>query len=164
MKIDLLALKWICSESCPISAYKIEQDTAVKRASIVRYRSGESNLEKMPINNATKLSNYALKKMGEYKMIVNIDFKSENKSYNTTIEFEHLNDDNTEYIGGREVATAMVDIFSSSNIDHDLTSNYESYYTEDDIQDTSHIKAWFLDQIKYEYANSEIAEINLEEE
>jgi len=164
MKIDLLALKWICSERCPISAYKIEQDTAVKRASIVRYRSGESNLEKMPINNATKLSNYALKKMGEYKMIVNIDFKSENKSYNTTIEFEHLNDDNTQHIGGREVATAMVDIFSGSNIDHDLTSNYESYYTEDDIQDTNHIKAWFLSQIEHEYQEPKITEINIEED
>lgn len=164
MKIDLLALKWICSESCPISAYKIEQGTAVKRASIVRYRSGESNLEKMPINNATKLSNYALKKMGEYKMIVNIAFTAEGKNYSTTIQFEHLNDDNTQHIGGREVATAMVDIFSGNNIDHDLTSNYESYYTEDDIQDTNHIKAWFLSQIEHEYQEPEITEINIEED
>jgi hypothetical protein len=164
MKIDLLALKWICSESCPISAYKIEQDIAVKRASIVRYRSGESNLEKMPINNATKLSNYALQKMGEYKMIVNIDFKSENKSYNTTIEFEHLNDDNTEYVNDREVATARVDIFGGNDIDKDLSSNYESYYVEDDIQDADHIKAWFLSQIEHEYQEPKITEINIEEE
>lgn len=162
MKIDLLALKWICSESCPISAYKIEQDTAVKRASIVRYRSGESNLKKMPINNATKLSNYALKKMGEYKMIANIEFISENKNYSTTIQFEHLNDDNTEYVHGSEVATAMVDIFNGNDIDKDMVSNYESYYTEDDIQDDDHIKAWFLDQIKYEYQDAEITGITIE--
>ncbi|HJE96304.1 MAG TPA: hypothetical protein K8V00_01670 [Ligilactobacillus acidipiscis] len=101
---------------------------------------------------------------GDKTMIVNIEFNSGSKPYQTTIQFEHLNDDNVEYIGGREVSTAMVDIFNGNDIDKDLVSNYESYYTENDIQDAEHIKSWFLDQIKYEYTNSEIAEINLEEE
>lgn len=101
---------------------------------------------------------------GDKTMIVNIEFKSEEKNYSTTIQFEHLNDDNTEYVSGREVATAMVNIFSGNNINEDLVSNYESYYTEGDIQDADHIKTWFLNQIKYEYADSEITEINLEEE
>ena len=101
---------------------------------------------------------------GDKTMIVNIEFNSESNPYQTTIQFEHLNDDNVEYIGGREVATAMVDIFSGNNIDHDLTSNYESYYTEDDIQDTNHIKAWFLSQIEHEYQEPKITEINIEED
>lgn len=169
MKIDLLALAWICSKSCPISAYKIEQDTGVKRASIVRYRNGESNLEKMPINNAIKLSNYAIQTMGEYNMIVNIDFTAAEKTYNTTIEFEHLNDDNTQYIGDRDVATALVDIFQTHEEgvpyidgDKDLASNYESYYTEDDIKDADHIKSWFLDQTQYEYPDADITDITIE--
>lgn len=99
---------------------------------------------------------------GDKTMIVNIEFKSEGKNYSTTIQFEHLNDDNTEYVAGREVTTAVVDVFSGNDIDKDLVSNYESYYTEDDIQDTNHIKAWFLSQIEHEYQEPEITEINIE--
>lgn len=109
-----------------------------------------------------QLENLIKQQKGEVNMIVNIEFKSEGKNYSTTIEFEHLNDDNTEYVHGSEVATAMVDIFNGNDIDKDMVSNYESYYTEDDIQDADHIKVWFLDQIKYEYQDAEITGITIE--
>lgn len=97
-------------------------------------------------------------------MIANIEFTAEGKNYETTIQFEKLNDSNTDYIGNRYVATAAVDIFDGNNIDKDMTSNLECYYTDEDFSDENHIKTWFLDQIEHEYQEPEIKEINLEEE
>lgn len=98
----------------------------------------------------------------ENKMIANIEFTAENKAYQTTIQFEKLNDSNTDYIGNRYVATAAVDIFDGNDIDKDITSNLECYYVDEDFSDKEHIKAWFLSQIEYEYQEPKITEINIE--
>ena len=100
----------------------------------------------------------------EKKMIVNIEFTAENKDYQTTIQFEKLNDENTDYIGGRYVATTLVDIFDGNDIEKDMTSNLESYYTDEDFSDKEHLKKWFMGQIEHEYHEPKITEIVLEEE
>ena len=97
-------------------------------------------------------------------MIVNIEFTAENKDYQTTIQFEKLNDENTDYIGGRYVATTLVDIFDGNDIEKDMTSNLESYYTDKDFSDKEHLKKWLMGQIEHEYHEPEITEIVLEEE
>ena len=100
----------------------------------------------------------------EKTMIANIEFTAENKAYQTTIQFEQLNDENTDYIGGRYVATTLVDIFDGNDIEKDMTSNLESYYTDEDFSDKEHLKKWFMGQIEHEYHEPEITEIVLEEE
>lgn len=100
----------------------------------------------------------------ENTMIANIEFTAEGKTYQTTIQFERLNDENTDYIGGRYVATTPVDIFDGDDIDKNMTSNLESYYTDEDFSNKEHVKNWFMGQIEHEYHEPEITEIVLEEE
>lgn len=100
----------------------------------------------------------------EKKMIVNIEFTAENKAYQTTIQFEKLNDENTDYIGGRYVATTPVDIFDGNDIEKNMTSNLECYYVDEDFSDKEHIKNWFLGQIEHEYHEPEINGIEVEAE
>ncbi|GBG94659.1 hypothetical protein LFYK43_11180 [Ligilactobacillus salitolerans] len=99
----------------------------------------------------------------ENTMIANIEFTSEGTAYQTTIQFEQLNDNNTNYIGGRYVATAAVDIFSGPDIDKDMDASLEWYYTDEDIADAEHVKAWFLENLKHEYQEPEINGFEIEE-
>lgn len=139
-------------------SHKAEKNYRAKRSSARNFVRKYGTYE--DIKELQEIINERLQE--ESKMITNIEFTAEGKNYETTIQFEKLNDNNTDYIGNRYVATAAVDIFNGNDIDKDMVSNYESYYTEDDIQDADHIKAWFLDQIKYEYQDAEITDLTIE--
>jgi len=141
-------------------SHRTEKNYRAKRSSarnfIRKYGTYEDIKELQEIINA--------RLQEEKTMIANIEFTAENKAYQTTIQFEQLNDENTDYIGGRYVATTLVDIFDGNDIEKDMTSNLECYYTDEDTADADHIKAWFLSQIEHEYQEPKITEINIEEE
>jgi hypothetical protein len=140
-------------------SHKKEKNYRAKRSSARNFVRKYGTYE-----DVKELQNIINERLQEEKiMIANIEFTAENKAYQTTIQFEKLNDNNTDYIGNRYVAITAVDIFAGNDIEKDMTSNLECYYTDEDFSDKEHIKAWFLDQIGHEYQEPEITEINIEE-
>lgn len=141
-------------------SHKAEKNYRAKRSSARNFIRKYGKYEDIK-----ELQNIINERLQEEKiMIANIEFTAEGKNYETTIQFEKLNDNNTDYIGNRYVATAAVDIFSGNDIEKNMTSNLECYYTDEDFSDKEHIKDWFMGQIKHEYQEPEITEINLEDE
>ena len=139
-------------------SHKVEKNYIAKRSSARNFVRKYGTYE--DIKELQNIINERLTE--ENKMIANIEFTAEGTSYETTIQFEQLNDNNTDYIGNRYVATAAVDIFDGNDIEKDMTSNLECYYTDEDFSDKEHIKAWFLDQIEHEYQEPEITDITIE--
>lgn len=140
-------------------SHKAEKNYRAKRSSARNFIRKYGKYEDIK-----ELQNIINERLQEEKiMIANIEFTAEGKNYETTIQFEKLNDNNTDYIGNRYVATAAVDIFNGNDIEKNMTSNLECYYVDEDFSDEEHIKDWFLDQIEHEYQEPEITEINLEE-
>ena len=139
-------------------SHKVEKNYRAKRSSARNFVRKYGTYE--DIKELQNIINERLTE--ENKMIANIEFTAEGTSYETTIQFEQLNDNNTDYIGNRYVATAAVDIFDGNDIEKDMTSNLECYYTDEDFSDKEHIKAWFLDQIEHEYQEPEITDITIE--
>ena len=139
-------------------SHKAEKNYRAKRSSARNFVRKYGTYEDIK-----ELQNIISERLQEEKiMIANIEFTAEGKTYETTIQFEKLNDSNTDYIGNRYVATAAVDIFEGNDIDKDMTSNLERYYVDEDFSDKEHIKAWFLDQIEHEYQEPEITDITIE--
>ena len=141
-------------------SHKEEKNYRAKRSSARNFIRKYGTYE-----DVKELQNIINERLQEEKiMIANIEFTAEGQNYQTTIQFEQLNDDNTDYINGKYVATAAVDIFDGNDIEKDMTSNLECYYTDEDTADADHIKAWFLSQIEHEYQEPKITKINIEED
>lgn len=99
-------------------------------------------------------------------MTFEIEFIANNQTYETTFEMEPLNDENIEIVRDKEVATALVDVFSSHpdhaedeaymDVDVDLDSSLEVYYNDDDILTDDNVQKWFKTIIKPFYPDIKI--------